>query len=55
MQIEEIVSKFQNAKLIGDKQYQCKCSAHQDDKASLTITQDGDKILMHCHARMRFA
>lgn len=53
MHIEEIITKFQGVKKIGDKSYQCKCSSHKDDKASLTITEEDNKILMYCHARMR--
>lgn len=50
MHIEEIVNKFQGVKKIGQNSYQCKCSGHRDDKASLTITEEDNKILMHCHA-----
>ena len=53
MHLDEIVSRFQNAKLIGENQYQCRCPVHQDDKASLTITEEDNKILMYDHARMR--
>jgi putative DNA primase/helicase len=35
---------------MGSNRYQCKCPAHNDDKASLTITDTNDKILIHCHA-----
>ena len=30
--------------------YKARCPAHTDKKPSLSITQDGDKILLHCHA-----
>lgn len=50
MHIEEIVTRFQNVKKIGDKQYICSCSAHKDNKPSLTITEEDNKILMHCFA-----
>ena len=50
MHLSEIVNRFQNAKLIGENQYQCKCSSHDDKKNSLTITEEDNKILMHCHA-----
>lgn len=52
MHLNEIISKFQGVKLIGENTYQCKCSNHKDDKASLTITEEDNKILMFCHARM---
>lgn len=50
MHIEQIISRFQGVKKIGDKSYQCRCNNHKDDKASLTITEEDNKILMHCHA-----
>ena len=50
MHLDEIVSRFQNAKLIGENQYQCRCPVHQDDKASLTISEENGKILMYDHA-----
>lgn len=50
MHIEEIIKKFDNAKKIGENSYQVKCKAHKDDKASLTISEEDNKILMYCHA-----
>lgn len=50
MHIEEIIGRFPNAKKIGEKSFQVKCKSHKDDKASLTITEEDNKILMHCHA-----
>ena len=50
MHINEIINRFQGAKLIGDNSYQCICPSHPDKKASLTITEEDNKILMHCHA-----
>lgn len=52
MHIDEIITRFKDAKKIGNNQYQCKCSSHKDDKASLTITEEDNKILMHCFARL---
>ena len=46
MHLDEIVSRFQNVKKIGDKSYQCTCNSHKDDKASLTITEEDNKILI---------
>lgn len=54
MHIDEIITRFKDAKKIGNNQYQCKCSSHKDDKASLTITEEDNKILMHCFARLRY-
>ena len=50
MHLNEIVNKFEGVKSIGNNMYQCKCPAHKDDKASLTITEKDDKILLYCHA-----
>lgn len=50
MHLSEIISRFQNAKLIGENSYQVRCNCHDDKKASLTITEEDNKILMHCHA-----
>ena len=50
MHIEEIVNKFNNARKIGENSYQVRCKSHKDDKASLTITEEDNKILMYCHA-----
>lgn len=50
MHLNEILNYFNDIKKIGDNSYQCKCPSHDDKKASLTITEDNDKILMHCHA-----
>ena len=46
MHIDEIITRFKDAKKIGNNQYQCKCSSHKDDKASLTITEEDNKILI---------
>ena len=52
MHIEDIIGRFQGAKKIGPKSYQCHCPVHNDSKASLTITEENDKILLHDHARL---
>ena len=53
MHIDEIITRFKDAKKIGNNQYQCKCSSHKDKKASLTITEENNKILIYDHARLR--
>ena len=50
MHIEDIIGRFQGARKIGPKSYQCLCSSHNDSKASLTVTEEDNKILLHCHA-----
>lgn len=49
MTFEEFLSHFQAAKRYGDKA-QCRCPAHDDSHASLTITKKNNRILIHCHA-----
>ncbi|MGC1273216.1 MAG: hypothetical protein WBC44_05875 [Planctomycetaceae bacterium] len=29
--------------------YDCRCPAHEDQRASLSITRTPEKILLHCH------
>lgn len=50
MRIEEIISRFQGVRSLNDRSYQCRCPCHNDREASLTVTQAGDKLLLHCHA-----
>ncbi len=33
---------------------QCQCPAHDDKRASLTVTDAGDKVLLYCHAGCSF-
>lgn len=49
--INEILSHFQHVERRGDGKYQCRCPAHSDKEASLSISQGRNgKILLHCHA-----
>lgn len=50
MKLQEILNKFEAVKQNKENSYQCKCPSHQDMKASLTISQESGKILLHCHA-----
>lgn len=50
MTLDEIIQRFNNAKKIKHNSYQCCCPSHNDKKASLTITDTGNKILLYCHA-----
>lgn len=50
MNISKIVEALKCCKKTGANSYQALCPAHDDRKASLTITDAGDKILLHCHA-----
>ena len=48
--IGDILNKLQKAKQLGNGEYQACCPAHQDKKQSLSLKQDGDKILINCFA-----
>ena len=50
MKLNEIIMNFSNAKRLKSNSYQVKCPCHNDRVASLTITEENDKILMKCHA-----
>ena len=49
MQFDDVLSYFRVEKRSGDKA-QCKCPAHDDGKASLTISKGRKGIVLHCHA-----
>ncbi|MBQ1293957.1 MAG: hypothetical protein IIY21_07945, partial [Clostridiales bacterium] len=50
--ISIFLQSFRNVKQTGPNQYICRCPAHYDDKASLSIAYNPgeDKIALHCHA-----
>lgn len=50
MDIYKIIGALKCCKKTGENSYQALCPAHDDHKASLTITDAGNKILLHCHA-----
>lgn len=50
MDTERIIKALEACRKTRANSYQAKCPAHDDRKASLTITDAGDKILLHCHA-----
>jgi archaellum biogenesis ATPase FlaH/DNA-binding transcriptional ArsR family regulator len=49
MTFEELINRFQVKSRKGNS-VQCLCPAHSDNKASLTISEEKGKILLHCHA-----
>lgn len=50
MTLQELLTHFEVSRKINEKSYQCKCPVHIDNKASLTISEDKGKLLIHCHA-----
>lgn len=49
-QIVWFLSKLQGVTATGPNQWAAKCPAHQDERASLSIKLDSDRILIHCFA-----
>lgn len=49
MNVEEIAHRLGGASKSGDE-WSCRCPAHEDRKASLSITERDGKTLFHCHA-----
>lgn len=49
MKLNEFLNLFQNPKTAGSG-YLINCPAHSDDTQSLSVTEEGGKILIHCHA-----
>ena len=50
--INLFLNSFRNVKQTGPNQWLCRCPAHYDKKASLSVSYDPkeDKIALHCHA-----
>jgi hypothetical protein len=49
--VQEIVARLGSAKPTGKTQWQAKCPAHEDNKASLSLKRGEDgRALLHCHA-----
>jgi 5S rRNA maturation endonuclease (ribonuclease M5) len=49
MQLSEITARLKGVKG-GGSRYQALCPAHNDKAPSLSISESGGKILLHCHA-----
>ena len=50
MNLSTIINYFNKPKRLKTNSYQVQCPCHNDNENSLTITENGDKILLHCHA-----
>jgi putative DNA primase/helicase len=49
MKLADLIDLLQDARECGDG-YLAKCPAHDDRRASLSVKEDGDKLLLNCHA-----
>lgn len=50
MVLREVLGRIECVKRLNEYSFQARCPCHNDKKASLTISEKGDKILIHCHA-----
>lgn len=50
MTLQELITHFNVSKKLNNTSYQCVCPVHKDGKASLTISEEKGKLLLHCHA-----
>lgn len=48
--VGDVLNLLQGVKKGGAGEFSARCPAHDDKKASLSLTQQGDKILVTCHA-----
>ena len=48
--LENFISRLEHCKQVGDGRYKACCPAHQDRSPSLTVTDTGTNILIHCFA-----
>ena len=49
-ELNTILSKLEKVKRLSGGEYQARCPAHQDDKPSLNLKQDNNRILLTCQA-----
>lgn len=49
MNTRELISRFNDVKKVGNE-FKCKCPAHNDKNASLTIKEGNDRSLVYCHS-----
>lgn len=52
-QLLPILSKLRGIQISGSG-YKARCPAHDDSHRSLTVSEDGGKVLIHCHAGCTF-
>lgn len=50
MNLEEIAQRFEGVRWSGDKGFACKCPAHDDQRASLSVNQGTKGIVLKDHA-----
>ncbi len=50
MKIGDLLNRLQKVKTLPNKEFAACCPAHEDKKPSLSIKEEGDRILIHCQA-----
>lgn len=48
--LQTILAKLSGVKKSSSTSYTAKCPAHEDNRASLSIAQQSDRVLLYCHA-----
>ncbi len=49
-EVKNLLDRLNEVKKTGDNKYMAKCCCHADDTASLSISVEGDRILINCFA-----
>lgn len=55
LNIEDVLSQLHGVRSCGSDKWTALCPAHPDKNPSLSIRQDGDRVLLHCFAGCSFA
>lgn len=50
MRVEDFLAKLKGVRANGDGSWMACCPAHDDSNPSMSVTERGGKILVHCHA-----
>ncbi|MGM9936133.1 MAG: phage/plasmid primase, P4 family, partial [Candidatus Ornithomonoglobus sp.] len=53
--LRDIAGRFDGVHWRGKNQFQCSCPCHADNEPSMTITEENNKVLIHCHAGCKTA
>lgn len=48
--MSELIARLEGVIPAGDGKWSARCPAHDDKSPSLSVRDDGDRVLIHCHA-----
>lgn len=54
MNVDHILGRLEKVRQVKPDEYTACCPAHPDRSPSLSITDAGDRVLLHCHAGCSF-